>query len=50
MSCEAETKNYLLEGHKVYIGGCEEFKYLGENIYNEDKKMILSSGLIKVEQ
>jgi hypothetical protein len=40
----------ILEDQKVCKRGCEEFKYSGVKIDKEDKKMILRTGLIKVEQ
>ena len=49
--CGAETKDLILEDQKDGIRGCEELKYLGVKIYKRThKKMILRTGLIKVEQ
>jgi hypothetical protein len=50
VATKVETKDLILEDQKVYITGCEEFKYLGVKIDKEDKKMILRTGLIKVEE
>ena len=51
MSCGAQTKDLILEDQKGCIRGCEEFRNLGEkSIKKTDKKMVLRTGLIKVEQ
>ena len=36
MDCGAKTKDLILEDQKVFIRGCEEFKYLGVKIDKED--------------
>ena len=38
IGCGAETKYLILEDQKVCIRGCEEFKYLGVNIDEEDRQ------------
>ena len=38
MGCGAETKDLVLEDQKGCIRGCEEFKYLGVKIDQEDKQ------------
>ena len=38
MGCEAETKYLILEDQKGCIRRCEEFKYLGVKIDNEDRQ------------
>ena len=51
MGCGAETKDLILEDQKGCIRGCEGLKYLGEKLIKKtDKKIILRTGLIKVEQ
>ena len=38
MCCGAETKDFILEDQEGCIRGCEEFKYRGVKIDNEDRK------------
>ena len=38
MGCGAETKDLILEDQKGCIKGCEGFKYLGIQIYKEDRQ------------
>ena len=50
IGCRAEAKDLILEDQKGFIGGCEEFKYLGVKIYNKNRQGNYIKNRINVEE